>query len=117
MQLLLVAACYYMLEQPLLAGPCYFLSGFLDHFDGSAARRLGQCSQFGATLDMVTDRVATTLLVRATPFPRCLSPKSLVDKNPPQRTDVPGYEQLHPTNSSHFLLSACSLTLALTMYS
>ena len=75
-QLLLVAACYYMLEQPLLAGPCYFLSGFLDHFDGSAARRLGQCSQFGATLDMVTDRVATTLLVRTTPFPRCLSPRA-----------------------------------------
>jgi CDP-diacylglycerol--inositol 3-phosphatidyltransferase len=40
------------------------MSGFLDHFDGAAARKYAQCSQFGATLDMVTDRVATTLLVR-----------------------------------------------------
>lgn len=67
-QLLLVVACYYMLDNPALAGVSYFLSGFLDHFDGAAARKYGQCSQFGATLDMVTDRVATTLLVRTAPF-------------------------------------------------
>ena len=63
-QIFLVAACYLMLDDPVAAGICYFLSGFLDHFDGHAARKYNQCSQFGATLDMVTDRVATTLLVR-----------------------------------------------------
>jgi CDP-diacylglycerol--inositol 3-phosphatidyltransferase len=53
-----------MLDDAPVAGVCYFMSGFLDHFDGAAARKYAQCSQFGATLDMVTDRVATTLLVR-----------------------------------------------------
>ena len=62
-QAFLILACYFMLDDVLLAGICYFLSGFLDHFDGHAARKYDQCSQFGATLDMVTDRVATTLLV------------------------------------------------------
>lgn len=38
----------------------YFLAFFGDLLDGKAARALGQSSQFGAVLDMVSDRMATT---------------------------------------------------------
>jgi hypothetical protein len=37
----------------------YWLSYFLDAFDGYAARLLDQGTKFGALLDMVTDRFAT----------------------------------------------------------
>jgi len=39
---------------------CYLLSQALDAVDGFAARGLNQCSELGAVLDMVTDRVSTT---------------------------------------------------------
>jgi len=41
---------------------CYLGSQLLDAFDGLAARKLGQSSQFGAVLDMVTDRASTACL-------------------------------------------------------
>jgi len=41
----------------------YAVSYLLDAFDGPAARYLNQTSRFGAVLDMVTDRVATALLL------------------------------------------------------
>jgi CDP-diacylglycerol--inositol 3-phosphatidyltransferase len=41
----------------------YLLSGFMDALDGHAARKWGQSSQFGACLDMITDRCATSLLM------------------------------------------------------
>lgn len=41
---------------------CYFISQILDAADGYAARRLGQSSNFGAVLDMVTDRTSTMCL-------------------------------------------------------
>jgi len=41
----------------------YLLSYALDAADGPAARALGQTSRFGATLDMVTDRVSTAALL------------------------------------------------------
>jgi CDP-diacylglycerol--inositol 3-phosphatidyltransferase len=41
---------------------CYMGSQFLDAIDGLAARMLGQSSQFGAVLDMVTDRASTACL-------------------------------------------------------
>lgn len=41
----------------------YGISGFLDAFDGYAARRFNQGTSFGAVLDMVTDRCATTSLI------------------------------------------------------
>ena len=40
----------------------YSLSVILDCFDGLAARKLNQLSRIGAMLDMVVDRVSTTLL-------------------------------------------------------
>jgi len=42
---------------------CYAISGLLDALDGHAARLLGQCSRFGAILDMLTDRCATMCLL------------------------------------------------------
>lgn len=41
----------------------YGISGFLDAFDGYAARKFNQGTRFGAVLDMVTDRCATTSLI------------------------------------------------------
>ncbi|KGG50941.1 CDP-alcohol phosphatidyltransferase [Mitosporidium daphniae] len=43
----------------------YFISAILDAFDGMTARYFNQCSQFGAALDMVTDRSATMMLLCA----------------------------------------------------
>ena len=37
----------------------YFAQFFCDLVDGWLARRLGQCSRFGALLDMIVDRVGT----------------------------------------------------------
>ena len=41
----------------------YFCSFVCDELDGRFARRCNQCSEFGAVLDMVTDRLATTGLL------------------------------------------------------
>lgn len=48
--------------QPLLFCAYYALSQLLDAFDGWAARVFSQSSQFGAVLDMVTDRFSTMIL-------------------------------------------------------
>ena len=45
-----------MPTSPVLAGTLYLFSGFLDAFDGWAARKFNQSTMFGAVLDMVTDR-------------------------------------------------------------
>jgi CDP-diacylglycerol--inositol 3-phosphatidyltransferase len=42
---------------------CYFLSSFLDAFDGMAARYFNQSSTFGGMLDMLTDRIGTSALI------------------------------------------------------
>ncbi|KAL6080406.1 CDP-diacylglycerol--inositol 3-phosphatidyltransferase, variant 2 [Balamuthia mandrillaris] len=47
---------------------CYGLSEILDAIDGHAARAFGQSSKFGAVLDMVTDRCATTCLLMVLSF-------------------------------------------------
>ena len=46
-----------------IATACYILSFAGDLFDGWAARKFDQTSQFGYVLDMVTDRCATTGLI------------------------------------------------------
>ena len=40
-----------------------FHSGFLDAFDGTAARALNQGTKFGAMLDQLTDRAALMCLL------------------------------------------------------
>lgn len=43
--------------------PLYAASYILDAFDGYVARLMNETSQFGAVMDMVTDRVSTALLL------------------------------------------------------
>ncbi|XP_042241401.1 CDP-diacylglycerol--inositol 3-phosphatidyltransferase-like isoform X2 [Homarus americanus] len=47
----------------IMAAAMYILSGFLDAFDGHAARLLNQGTKFGAMLDMLTDRCGTMCLL------------------------------------------------------
>lgn len=41
----------------------YLFNIFLDYLDGILARRLNQCSKFGALLDVITDKVGTASLI------------------------------------------------------
>lgn len=52
-------AYHYSSTNPYVFAVCYFLSQFLDMFDGMAARAFNQSTKFGAMLDMVTDRCST----------------------------------------------------------
>lgn len=61
--LLALISLYYMKWHPKYCTFTYGLSCLLDALDGHAARRLGQTSQFGAILDMVTDRCTTSSLI------------------------------------------------------
>lgn len=66
-------AAYYIADtQPYLFFLFYFLSQFLDMFDGMAARAFNQSTKFGALLDMVTDRCSTVglLFVIAQRYPK-----------------------------------------------
>lgn len=75
-----IAAYYYCLSNPTWFLALYAVSFVADAADGMAARALGQCSRFGAILDMITDRAATcgllvllaTLLGPHTAFPAAL---------------------------------------------
>lgn len=63
--ILLIASLFFMLNDPWTTAGLYMSSALLDAFDGHAARILNQCSKFGAMLDMLTDRVATSMLLMA----------------------------------------------------
>lgn len=52
-----------MKNHPIWTLILYGVSGFLDAFDGYAARKFNQGTRFGAVLDMVTDRCATSSLI------------------------------------------------------
>ncbi|KAJ1309792.1 hypothetical protein OPQ81_006557 [Rhizoctonia solani] len=54
---------HYMGSHPNTCTLLYGISALLDAVDGQAARALGQTSRFGAVLDMVTDRCATSCLL------------------------------------------------------
>ena len=54
--ILAIISFYYMPTNHIVASWCYILSGFLDAFDGHAARHFNQSTRFGAMLDMLTDR-------------------------------------------------------------
>ncbi len=56
-------AFYYAKTSPLTFLTFYFVSFVLDGFDGMVARALNQKSKYGATLDMVTDRISTSGLL------------------------------------------------------
>ncbi|KAJ7903410.1 phosphatidylinositol synthase [Mycena olivaceomarginata] len=56
-------ALYYMSSDPNYCMVAYCASCLLDALDGYAARKFDQRSQFGAVLDMVTDRCTTSCLL------------------------------------------------------
>jgi CDP-diacylglycerol--inositol 3-phosphatidyltransferase len=58
-----LASLFYMQWHPKYCTVLYCLSCILDALDGAAARRYNQTSQFGAILDMVTDRCTTSSLI------------------------------------------------------
>jgi len=57
------AAFYYAKHDPGLFLILYFVSFALDMFDGMAARYFRQSSKYGATLDMIIDRISTSGLL------------------------------------------------------
>lgn len=54
-----LASFYFAKDYPLIFIVFYSLSFILDAADGIAARALGQCSNMGVILDMLTDRAST----------------------------------------------------------
>ncbi|QIW96556.1 hypothetical protein AMS68_002074 [Peltaster fructicola] len=60
---LAVGSLYFMPLHPRRCSFLYSVSCLLDALDGLAARKFKQSTRFGAVLDMVTDRCATTCLL------------------------------------------------------
>jgi CDP-diacylglycerol--inositol 3-phosphatidyltransferase len=58
-----VCALHLLPTAPLPAVALYLLSAILDALDGHAARLFNQATNFGAMLDMVTDRSTTACLL------------------------------------------------------
>jgi CDP-diacylglycerol--inositol 3-phosphatidyltransferase len=69
---LAIISLHYMPFHPRTCSFLYSVSCLLDALDGFAARRFNQSTQFGAVLDMVTDRCTTACLLvfLASAFPR-----------------------------------------------
>ncbi len=61
--ILAIASLYYMPLHPRTCSLLYSISCLLDALDGVAARYFEQSTQFGAVLDMVTDRCTTACLL------------------------------------------------------
>ncbi|KAK1255502.1 hypothetical protein MKX08_009497 [Trichoderma sp. CBMAI-0020] len=70
--ILAISSLYYMPLHPRTCSLLYAVSCLLDALDGYATRLLNQETQFGAVLDMVTDRCTTSCLLvfLATAIPR-----------------------------------------------
>eukprot|EP01114_Cavostelium_apophysatum_P019060 TRINITY_DN602_c0_g1_i1.p1 TRINITY_DN602_c0_g1~~TRINITY_DN602_c0_g1_i1.p1 ORF type:complete len:226 (+),score=22.90 TRINITY_DN602_c0_g1_i1:130-807(+) len=62
-RIVFAALSFYFIDDYLLFFVFYSLSAWMDIADGHAARAYNQCSKFGAVLDMVTDRAATSCLI------------------------------------------------------
>ncbi|TRM61902.1 CDP-alcohol phosphatidyltransferase-domain-containing protein [Schizophyllum amplum] len=61
--ILAAVSLHFMSYHPKYCTVAYIISALLDAVDGWAARAKGQSSKFGAVLDMVTDRCATSCLL------------------------------------------------------
>jgi CDP-diacylglycerol--inositol 3-phosphatidyltransferase len=61
--LFIILAIFTYREHPLLTILFAGLSSVLDAFDGMAARKFGQSTNFGAVLDMVCDRAADAVIL------------------------------------------------------
>ena len=60
--LLILFIFYDIHEECYIALGCYFISIFLDEFDGRIARYLNQCSSFGSQLDYAIDYCSVHLI-------------------------------------------------------
>ena len=56
-------AIFTYLSHPLLTILLLTVSSVLDAFDGMAARKLNQCTNFGSVLDMVCDRAVDAMIL------------------------------------------------------
>ena len=63
--ILAIGAFAKLQSDPINALVLYTVSALLDAVDGYFARLLNQCSNFGAVLDMITDRVTFACLLSA----------------------------------------------------
>lgn len=72
--LLAFVSFFFMPKNPIPALIFYFLSAFLDAFDGLAARAYNQATKFGALLDQITDRCGTLslLMILGTFYPEMI---------------------------------------------
>ena len=59
----LFASLFTYQTHPILTLLCYGLSQLLDMFDGMAARKFKQSTNFGAVLDMVCDRASDAVIL------------------------------------------------------
>ena len=59
----LLVTIYTAFKNPVITVISYTINQALDFIDGPVARRYNQCSQFGATLDMIIDRVSETVIL------------------------------------------------------
>lgn len=59
----IIAAIFTYRDHPLATIVLCGLSEVLDAFDGMAARKFNQCSNFGAVLDMVCDRASDAVIL------------------------------------------------------
>ncbi|XP_078278338.1 uncharacterized protein LOC144606276 [Rhinoraja longicauda] len=53
---------WWTFNYPIFFIPCYLTSVILDGFDGFAARRLNQVSQFGAWFDVLIDNIGRSMM-------------------------------------------------------
>jgi CDP-diacylglycerol--inositol 3-phosphatidyltransferase len=71
LRVILMFAAYYIADaKPIIAGCLYASSQLLDMMDGWAARKFNQATNFGAMLDMVTDRCSGIGLMMLVAFRR-----------------------------------------------
>ncbi|GCB73474.1 uncharacterized protein [Scyliorhinus torazame] len=61
-RILLLLVCWWTFNYPVVFFPCYVISIILDGFDGYAARKLNQVSEFGAWFDVAIDNFGRTML-------------------------------------------------------
>uniref|UniRef100_UPI00398F7507 uncharacterized protein isoform X1 n=2 Tax=Pristiophorus japonicus TaxID=55135 RepID=UPI00398F7507 len=62
MRILLLLVGWWTFNYPVVFIPCYVTSVILDGFDGFAARKLNQISEFGAWFDVAIDNLGRNML-------------------------------------------------------
>lgn len=60
---LIIVSTFTAFTHPIITVVSYSLSQALDWVDGILARKYDQCSEFGALMDMITDRVSDAIIL------------------------------------------------------